>query len=180
MINELGSEKCIGVVTDNASNMTAAWKIIEQTFTTIHCNGCASHVMNLLIRDICETDTYKPLMANIQLVCLFVKSRQHVLAKFNDLRKTYHIARSLKLTVPTRWSSHYHSVNNLLGARYALMDLVKDQPLMEKSKSSKPQKVEHFMNLINSVEFWEQCQQIKDVLLHPTNLINVFERHNRS
>jgi hypothetical protein len=41
---------------------------------------------------------YKPLMANIQLVCLFVKSRQHVLAKFNDLRKTYHITRSLKLT----------------------------------------------------------------------------------
>jgi hypothetical protein len=42
VIEELRPDKCVGVVTDNASNMQGAWKIIEDKFPKIHCNGCAS------------------------------------------------------------------------------------------------------------------------------------------
>ena len=81
VIEELGPDKCVGVVTDNASNMQGAWKIIEEKYSKIYCNGCASHVMNLLIRDICESDIWKDIMASIQKVCLFVKSRYYLVMR---------------------------------------------------------------------------------------------------
>jgi hypothetical protein len=61
VIEELGVDKCVSVVTDNASNMQGAWKIIEEKYPKIFANGCGAHVMNLLIKDICELDRYKPI-----------------------------------------------------------------------------------------------------------------------
>jgi hypothetical protein len=178
VIEELGPDKCVGVVTDNASNMQGAWKIIEDKFPKIHCNGCASHVMNLLIRDICESHFYKDVMASIQKVCLFVKCRQHILAKFNEHRKRFSIARSLKLTVPTRWSSHFVSVENLLSAKYALMELAKEEELLNEARKNNRVAVDSFVDLLNSDIFWTDAKKIRDILLHPTNLINVFERND--
>ncbi|KAI3655195.1 hypothetical protein MP638_004560, partial [Amoeboaphelidium occidentale] len=48
VIDEIGSKKCVSVVTDNASVMKAAWNIIERRKPHIFANGCADHWMNLL------------------------------------------------------------------------------------------------------------------------------------
>jgi hypothetical protein len=84
----------------------------------------------------------------------------------------------LKLCVPTRWSSHFISVENLLNAKYALLEVVGDVELMEQAKGKKPEKVAAFMEKINSSELWLNAKTIRDILFYPTNLINVFERDN--
>src|SRR5206468_2720806 len=47
------------VITDTASVMKAAWKIIEKNHSNIVCLGCNSHIMNLLIGDILKIDQIK-------------------------------------------------------------------------------------------------------------------------
>ena len=49
VIDEIGVEKVNSVVTDNDSSMRGAWSIIEAKYPHIFCNGCAEHVLNLLI-----------------------------------------------------------------------------------------------------------------------------------
>ena len=43
-------------MTDSTANMRAAWDILEAEYPHIFCNGCAAHVFNLLVKDICDTD----------------------------------------------------------------------------------------------------------------------------
>ncbi len=53
VILTLGMDKCVSVVTGNAANMQVAWGIIEDKYPHIFANGRGSHVMNLMINDIC-------------------------------------------------------------------------------------------------------------------------------
>ncbi|XP_008182770.1 uncharacterized protein LOC103309341 [Acyrthosiphon pisum] len=49
---EIGIKKCIAVITDNASPMLKAAKILTTKYPHITSYGCAAHVLNLLIGDI--------------------------------------------------------------------------------------------------------------------------------
>ena len=62
IINEIGINKCVSIVTDNAANMRGAWEIIEEAYPKIYCNGCGAHVMNLLIKDICTIPKYAKIL----------------------------------------------------------------------------------------------------------------------
>ena len=53
----VGVNKVTAVITDNTANMRAAWDILEAEYPHIFCNGCAAHVFNFLVKDICDTDT---------------------------------------------------------------------------------------------------------------------------
>ena len=48
-----------GVVTDNASNMKKAWRLIEEKYPTIICYGCAAHGLNLIFCDMIKLETCK-------------------------------------------------------------------------------------------------------------------------
>ncbi|RKP17070.1 hypothetical protein ROZALSC1DRAFT_24579, partial [Rozella allomycis CSF55] len=73
VIQELGANKCVSVVTDNASNMQEAW-----------------------------LETFRETLADVHYVCKFVRDHHHVLTKFIDLRREYKISWNLGLSVPTR------------------------------------------------------------------------------
>ncbi len=53
-----------------------------------------------------------------------------------------------------------------------------DKVLMDNTRASSknPRKIDLLVEKIKSHTFWAECSRIKDILLHPTNLINVFER----
>ncbi len=89
------------VITGNASNMQGAWKIIEEKYPHFFANGCGAHVMNLLIKDICELDRYKPILADVSFVVKLIRDRLYVLAKFNEFRKRFHISRNLAFSYNT-------------------------------------------------------------------------------
>ena len=62
VIEELESEcgKIVfGVVTDNASNMKKAWRLIEEKYLTIICCGCAAHGLNLSFCDMTKLEPAK-------------------------------------------------------------------------------------------------------------------------
>ena len=44
--------KVCGCTTDNAPVNQAAWKILEEKFPTLFCQGCVCHSLHLLVKDI--------------------------------------------------------------------------------------------------------------------------------
>ena len=48
---EVGAEKIIALVTDNATNMRSAWGLIKEEHPHIICFGCGAHGLNLLLKD---------------------------------------------------------------------------------------------------------------------------------
>lgn len=51
-IEEIGAEHVVSIVTDGASVMKAAWKIVTNKFPHIVCTWCAAHVLDLLCEDL--------------------------------------------------------------------------------------------------------------------------------
>lgn len=172
VINLLGEAKCVSVVTDNASNMRGAWDIIEDKYPHIFANGCGAHVMNLLIKDICEIERYQDTLSEVQFLVRFVKDHHHVLAKFNELRRQYNISKTLCLTVPTRWYTHFNSCETLNKAKYAMTQLLEEGVLDEISGRAQ---VERFRKIIGDMNFWIRLKEIIKVLSLPTSIIGKFE-----
>lgn len=54
VLEELGPEKFVSVVTDNTNVNRAAWNLIEDKYPRISAYGCAAHCVNLLVKDILE------------------------------------------------------------------------------------------------------------------------------
>lgn len=71
--------KYVAVITDNTPNMRGAWKIIEREHPLVFDNGRAAHVMNLLIKDICNMAEFRDTLADAMAVIKFVRNHQHVL-----------------------------------------------------------------------------------------------------
>lgn len=53
VINEVGPEKVVQVITDNASSCKAAGEIIEGIFPHIYWTPCVVHTLNLALKNIC-------------------------------------------------------------------------------------------------------------------------------
>lgn len=52
----LGPQKVVAVVTDNARNMKAGWKLLEQKYPWIVFEGCKAHGLDLATKDLCKLD----------------------------------------------------------------------------------------------------------------------------
>ena len=49
----------IAVVTDNASSMKKAWKLLARKHPELTCYGCAAHSLNLVFSDLLQLVTLK-------------------------------------------------------------------------------------------------------------------------
>jgi hypothetical protein len=74
VISKIGSAKFLTVVTDNASNMKAAWAIVEKEYPHITAVGCASHSLNLLLNDIMKVETLSNLFKKAKKIIVYLKS----------------------------------------------------------------------------------------------------------
>jgi Protein of unknown function (DUF 659)/hAT family C-terminal dimerisation region len=174
VVEELGISKCVAVVSDNAANMRGAWDLIEDAHPHIFANGCAAHVMNLLVKDICDLSGYSELLAEVQFLVKFVKDHQHVLARFNEFRQEFKIARTLVLSVPTRWYTQFNSCENLLKAKFAMTLLCEQDDLLSAISAKGP--VKRFRDIITNGNFWSALKEITKVLSFPTSIIGKFEK----
>ncbi|EGZ17280.1 hypothetical protein PHYSODRAFT_498359, partial [Phytophthora sojae] len=75
----VGESKVSSVTTDNAPNMEKAWGILESTRGLL-CNGCAAHVLNLLLQDVAKMDEIKRVAAGAEAITAYFMGRQQLLA----------------------------------------------------------------------------------------------------
>ncbi|XP_052620859.1 uncharacterized protein LOC128126784 [Lactuca sativa] len=54
VINEIGHENIVQIITDNAANCKAAGEIIESQFPHIYWTPCVVHTLNLALKNICS------------------------------------------------------------------------------------------------------------------------------
>lgn len=72
VIEELGPEKCIGIVTDRASINLKAWKLLQITYPWLQVEGCKAHAGNLFLTDIFTSVDYEEYVAkSSKIVCFF-------------------------------------------------------------------------------------------------------------
>ena len=115
VIEEIGKNKVVALVSDNASNMRGAWSIIEKNYPHIFANGCAAHVLNLLIQDFCKLGRNEEVLEKATNIVKFIKNRTALTANFRNIQKTAgKYKRFLSLPVVTRWYTQHMCFYNLV------------------------------------------------------------------
>eukprot|EP00644_Phytophthora_capsici_P014742 jgi/Phyca11/49573/gw1.53.317.1 len=73
---EVGEGKVTAVVTDNASNMKKAWKLVRKNRVGMVCTGCSAHGMNLLMKDLFKLKFFDDVLKISKILAHFVKDRR--------------------------------------------------------------------------------------------------------
>ena len=149
VVRDVGSNKVVSVVTDTASNMKSAWRIIEQELPHVFANGCAAHVLNLAIGDICTLSPFQTLLRQCQIVIKFLKNHTAVKFQFNELLEHLLIKRRcLYLPVETRWYSQKKCLDGLFEAQQAI-DILMGRHVDVINSVSAKEKVAEFKQILN-------------------------------
>jgi hypothetical protein len=102
-MNEIGIKKFIAVITDNASAILKATKILTTKYLHISSYGRAAHVLNLLIGDILKVNSISLVKREANNIVKQIIRSHYVLAKFTKLQKKKSVTNiSLKLPGKTR------------------------------------------------------------------------------
>ncbi|XP_037505903.1 uncharacterized protein LOC119382269 [Rhipicephalus sanguineus] len=117
VMESVGSSKVKALVTDNASNMKAAWALVIERFPHVTAIGCAAHSLNLLMNDLLTLGTIHDVHKQAKDIIKYVKQTHVVLATFKERQESKYgknMSCSLKLPSKTRWSGVCLSFESLL------------------------------------------------------------------
>lgn len=123
VIDEIGAQKIIALVTDNMNVMKAVWVEIESRYPKIAAYGCAAHGVNLLIKDILSLPQHVKTMNDSNKVIQFFNNHHIAHAKYQEKMKGAGVTHKLTSSVKTRWFTEHTSAAHLRQAKVLLTRL---------------------------------------------------------
>lgn len=154
------------IVTDNASNMTAARRIVRTQHPHILTYSCAAHSLNLLVHDVVELPVIRDVVRQVQDVATTVKAHHRALCTFTQLCKEYG-GRALLLPSTIRWASQYRCIERMLEARAALVTLA--------ASPASPFCREVRKEVLDSDHWWRRAAAVAALLKPVAVLLKVVE-----
>jgi hypothetical protein len=171
VILSLGEHRVASVVTDTASCMKKAWKLVEARFPHIYTNGCASHVLNLLAKDICKLEDFPVILQEATDIVNFIRKRSKLRQRLKELRKMMGIPRGLQLPVETRWCTQLACLKSVLEARMAIQ-LLSGDPVIRTLPADKQDTLAKY---VAKPDTWTGLERMASALQEVSRLVTTFE-----
>lgn len=148
-IEDIGPEKVVQVVTDNASVNTAAASLMKAKRPSIFWTGCAAHCIDLMLEDIGKLPVVEKTIVLARQVTVFLYAHTRVLAL---MRKT--LGRDLVRAGVTIFATPYLNLKSLQDNKKDVLKLFRSEELndmgyLKKDKGKKAQKV------VQTDSFWK-------------------------
>ncbi|CAB5295631.1 unnamed protein product [Rhizophagus irregularis] len=106
---EAGINKFVAVITDNANNMKAAWRILKEKYPNKIFLGCWTHGINLWVKDIIKHNWANEILNMAKKLSLYFRNHQIPLAALRRIQKDkYRKEIGLNLPVETRLDLRYN------------------------------------------------------------------------
>ena len=103
-----------GVVTDNASNMKKAWRLIEEKYPTIICYGCGAQcVVNLIFCDRIKLESCKNTIKRAKAVIKEFRHEHMLVDTLKAMQKVENVNCMLKLRITTERVSMVTSLESV-------------------------------------------------------------------
>jgi replicative superfamily II helicase len=121
VIESVGPKKFSAVVSDNASSMVKAKKLVNEKYENIMPIRCIDHQINLITTDICKLTFAQDLLKKCMKVVRFFKASHKAgeILRAEILEKMVK-GKGLKSYVKTRWSTAFDCANSVLSCETIL------------------------------------------------------------
>jgi hypothetical protein len=172
IMSTLDIDKLSAVITDNASVMKSAWRILAIKYPSVIFMGCLAHSLNLLINDIIKLNWAKTIISKAKVIVKYFKFHHIPAAILKRHQKaTYkNTWITLKLPVKTRWGSNAACLASLKANHLAL-----GLATHEISTNSNIIINEEIKNNIFNENFWKEITGLLAVLEKIAIGITIFE-----
>lgn len=149
-IEQVGEEKVVQIVTDNASNNMAAATLMKAKRPNIFWTSCATHTVNLMLEGIGKLPRFKSAIDKARALTIFIYSHHSTLSLMRRMTKKSEIVRP----GVTRFASNYLTMQSLVEKKeqLRLMFASEDWGRNSHSKSAKG-KVAYAT--VVSLSFWK-------------------------
>lgn len=109
MVNEIGEENVLQVVTDSASAYVSTGKLLMEKRNKLFWNPCAAHCLDLMLSDIGEFKVFKDTIAKAKEITVLIYQHQWVLDMFRKYTKQRELARP----AITRFATSYFTLKSM-------------------------------------------------------------------
>ncbi|CAN7050566.1 unnamed protein product, partial [Brassica rapa subsp. trilocularis] len=110
MVEEVGENNVVQVVTDNASNYVKAGRLLEAKHPHLFWNPCAAHYLDLMLEDIGKIEAVKSAMKKCMFINAYIYSRVplvNMMRRFTEQRNLHRPAVT-RFTTSFITMSQYH------------------------------------------------------------------------
>eukprot|EP00253_Pinus_taeda_P027736 PITA_27736 len=127
IIQEVGEQNVVQVITDNASNYVLAGKMLESKYRAIFWTPCAAHCIDLMLEDIGKVEWVKNIVEHAKCITKYIYNHSWVL---NLMRKN---TRGKELVRPaiTRFANHFLTLQCFNGQHKNLLKMFSSEEWFE-------------------------------------------------
>ncbi|CAG8794888.1 31792_t:CDS:2, partial [Racocetra persica] len=162
VIENVGPEKFVAVVSDAESAMIAAKRLVATQYPHILPVRCIAHHMQLISSSICHLLHARAILSNCQTVIKFFRNYYIAGATLNqEIISTFTVSGNLKSSTKTRWSTVLEQDPQIFNRVSAVKELIGDRQFWID--------VEQLRDILRPVK-----RAVKNVELQTTLLANVF------
>ncbi|XP_075995782.1 uncharacterized protein LOC142989921 [Genypterus blacodes] len=174
IISEVGPQKVFAVVTDDSSEMKAAWAEVEEAFPHISAIGCTAYGVRRLFDDIVAQPSLKTLCRGAEQVVRYVSERKSLSDTFRrwqttNIRIDTDSGTTLVLPSNTDWTGVVNMYNSLLAGQNSLQEMAATATLdIEPSIRA----------TIQDAAFWKGLSSSRNLLYLIGNYIDYMKRED--
>ena len=114
VIEEVGAERVAGIVSDNASTMVLAKRLVSERFEHIMPIRCIAHHINLLTTDICKLEFAQLTLKKCMKLVHYFKASHRAGETLRDEIVNNMVSGGLKGYCQTRWTTAFDCVSSVL------------------------------------------------------------------
>ena len=159
---ELGVEKWLGSVLDNASVNVATEKAIETEHPRVFVNGCAVHSYDLIIENFGDHVAFNSTFQQCHCIIHMVQRHQHVRQTYNDIKTRFGVKHKIIEPGNTRFKTNVIMARSIMENKSVLRELVDTHCDTVRKCSAKSAVKDSFIDLINSHGFWADLAMALD------------------
>ena len=156
-IEDLGAEKVVQVVTDNATNNVAAAKLLKEKRPRVFWTGCASHTMDLMLEGISKLPGFAKVIEQAKAVTIFVYAHHTTLSMMRTYTK-----RDIVRPGATRFATCFLTLQSLYEKKGQLKSMFNSDQWHD-CKHSKSVKGKTASDTVMSYAFWSSVMVILKV-----------------
>ncbi|XP_039118856.1 uncharacterized protein LOC120254989 [Dioscorea cayenensis subsp. rotundata] len=152
IIEWVGLDNVVHLVTDNVSNYVAAGRLIHEKYDHIYWSPCAAHCLNLILKDIGKRDHVAELVSRASKVTIFVYNHIYILSWLRQRSGWKEIVRA----GATHFATTFITLKSIYDHKHDLQALVTDK-YYTSHKLSKSPAGKKITSIILDAKFWEEC-----------------------
>ncbi|PKA62387.1 hypothetical protein AXF42_Ash009273 [Apostasia shenzhenica] len=170
IIEFVGPNNVVHLVTDNGSNYKAAGRLISDKFYHISWSPCAAHCLNLILKDIADMPHIESLADRASSISVFVYNHKWTLGWLRKQPKWTEIIRP----GPTRFATTFIALKSIYDHYHELQTMVtsRDFNLWSGSKSKRGKEIK---DIVLDKMFWNDCLIIIKIVSPLLRLLRIVD-----